>query len=97
MSLRLHDSMHAVPSLATAKAIIEGYGWHAALRRWPQLSKRHVTGHDSGSAKDVLDLVIDGDVGRDAMSAARCSGRPSSVRDLITLQWIKPCGASSPG
>lgn len=35
MSARLHDSWYAKPSPATVADIIDGYGWQAALERWP--------------------------------------------------------------
>ena len=43
MSLRLHDSLRRAVA-APARDIIEKYGWHAAMERWPDLTNRQLQG-----------------------------------------------------
>lgn len=42
MGYRQHDLIVPRPSPATVAAIVEGYGWPAALERWPGLTRRQL-------------------------------------------------------
>lgn len=75
MYRRQHDLYVAWPSPAQVDAIVIGYGWHAALERWPDLNYGQLKGLRAAAKKR-----------QPAESKAQCTGGQPARR----LEGVDP-------